>query len=42
MFFSHNYDKIKIDADGDLPLDETLIFHSVIILIKLVFDKNST
>ena len=42
MFFSHNYDKIRIDRNGDLPLDETPIFHNVIILIKFVSDKNST
>ena len=38
--FSHNYVKIKIDWDDDLALEETLSFHNVIILIKLVFNKD--
>ena len=37
--FSHNYERIKIDSSDSLPLEKTLTFHSVIILIKLVFNK---
>ena len=38
--FSHNYAKIKIDSDDDLPLEKTVTLHNVVILIKLVFNKN--
>ena len=37
--FPHNYVKIKIDSDNDLPLEETLPLH-VIILIKSILNKN--
>ena len=37
---SHNYAKIKIDSDDDLPLKKTLTMHNVVILIKSVFNKN--
>ena len=37
---SHNYGKIKIDSDNDLPLDETLTLHDVAILLRSVFNKN--
>ena len=37
---SPNYEKIKIDSDDDLPLQETLNLHNVIILSKSVFNKN--
>ena len=40
MFFSHNYEKIKIDLDVNSPLEETLTLHNVSILIKSVFNKN--
>ena len=36
---SYNYAKIKIDLDGDLPLEKALSLHNVII-VKSVFDKN--
>ena len=39
MFFSRNYARIKIDSYDSLPLEKTLTFHNVIILIKLVFIK---
>ena len=41
---SHNYAKIEIDSDVDLPLEhwqETLTTHNVVILIQLVFNKKS-
>ena len=38
--FPQIYAKIKIDSDDDLPLNETLTFHNVIIFIKSVFNKN--
>ena len=37
--FPHNYMKIKIDSDSNLPLEETLTLH-VIILIKSILNKN--
>ena len=40
MFFFHNYAKIKIDSDDDLPLENTLVMHNVVMLIKSVFNKN--
>ena len=40
MFVFHNYAKIKIDSYDSLHLEKTLNLHNVIILIKLVFDKN--
>ena len=40
LFDPEKYDaKIKIDLDGDLPLEKALSLHNVII-IKSVFDKN--
>ena len=38
--FSHNYAKIKVDSDGDLPLERTITMYNVVILIKSVFNKN--
>ena len=37
---SHNYAKIKSDLYNPLPLEKTLIFRDVIILIKKVLTKN--
>ena len=37
---SHNYAKIKIDPDDDLPLGETLSLQDVVMFIKSVFYKN--
>ena len=36
---SHNYANIKVDPYYSLPLEKTIIFHDVIILIKSVFNK---
>ena len=38
--FPQIYAKIKIDSDDDLPLNETMTFHNVIILLKSAFNKN--
>ena len=38
--FSHNYVRIKVDSFDSLPLEKTLTFHNVIILIKSVFIKD--
>ena len=40
---SHNYAKVKADSFDSLPLEKTLTFNNVKILIELVFnkDKNS-
>ena len=35
----HNYAKIKVDSYDFLPLERTLTFHNVIILIKSIFNK---
>ena len=32
--------RIKVDSYGSLPLEKTLTFHNVILLINLIFDKN--
>ena len=37
---SYNYLKIKVDSYNFLPLEKTLTFHNVIILIKSVFNKD--
>ena len=38
---SYNYVKIKVDSYGSLPLEKTIkLFHNVIILIKLVYNKD--
>ena len=31
---SHNYAKIKVDSYDSLPLEKTMTFHNVIILVK--------
>ena len=36
---SHNYTKIKVDSYNSLPLEKTMVFHNVIILIKSVWNK---
>ena len=35
--FSHNYARTKADSYDSLPLEKTLTFHNVIILIKSAF-----
>ena len=39
---SHSYAKLKVDSYDSLPLEKTMTFHNVIIVIKSVFykDKN--
>ena len=37
---SHYYAKIKVDSYNSLPLEKTLTFHIIIILIKSVFNKD--
>ena len=37
---SHNYAKIKVDSFNSFPLEKTLTFQNVLILIKSVFNKN--
>ena len=39
MFISHNYAKIEISSDDDLPLEETLTLCNVIILINSVLNE---
>ena len=36
---SHNYAKIKVDSYNSLPLEKTMTFHNVIILIQSLFNK---
>ena len=40
MFFSYSYASIKVDSDDNLPLEETLNLHNIIIFINLAFNKN--
>ena len=37
---NNNFARIKIDLYDSLPIEKMLTFHDVIILIKLVFNKN--
>ena len=37
---SHNFERIRIDSYNSLPIEKTQTFHNVIILIKLVVNKN--
>ena len=37
---SHNYAKLKVDSDDSSPLEKTMTFHNVIILVKSVFNKD--
>ena len=36
---SHNYAKFKVNSFDSLPLEKTMTFHNVIILIKSAFNK---
>ena len=36
----HNFARIKIDSYGSLPIEKTLTLHNIIILIKLVLNKD--
>ena len=38
--FSHYYVKIRVDSYDSLPIEKTLTWHSVIILIKSVLNKD--
>ena len=40
FFFFHGYAKIKVNSNNSLPLEKTMTFHNVIILIRSVFNKN--
>ena len=40
FFFFHGYAKIKVNPNNSLPLEKTMTFHNVIILIRSVFNKN--
>ena len=37
---SHSYAKVKVDSYNSLPLEKTMTFGNVIILIKLVWNKD--
>ena len=37
---SHNYAKIKANSYDSLPLEKTMTFHNVIIIVKSVFNKD--
>ena len=39
--FSYNYAKIESDLGDDLPLEETLTLHNVVILIKSVLKNQN-
>ena len=34
------YAKIKVDLYGSIPLEKTMTFHNVLVLIKSVFNKD--
>ena len=34
--FSHNYPRVKVNSNDSLPLENTLTFHNVIILVKSI------
>ena len=38
--YEKNYMKIKFNSDDDLPLNKPLIFHSVTITIRSVFEED--
>ena len=38
--YSHEYTKIKIYSDDDLPSEKPLDTHNVVILNKSIFNKN--
>ena len=38
--YFHNYAKIKIYSDDDLPLEKTLNLHNAVIIIKSVLNEN--
>ena len=38
--FNRKFEKIRIDSNNSLPIEKILTFHNVIILIKLVVNKN--
>ena len=40
FLWKKNYSKIKVDADDDLPLNKTLKFPTVTIIVRSVFQKN--
>ena len=40
IFFSHYFAKIKVDSYDSLPIEKTLTFYNVIILIKSVLNKD--
>ena len=42
MCFSHNYARIKAHSCHSLLLEKTMTFYNVIILIKLVFNKDKS
>ena len=37
---NHDFSGIRIDSNNSLPIEKTLTFHSVIILIKSVISEN--
>ena len=39
---SHNFAKTKLDSFDSLPLEKTITFHDVTILIKSVFNKDES
>ena len=38
---NHNFARIRIDSYNSSPVEKTLTFHNIIILIKSVFNKNT-
>ena len=40
MIFSHYHVKIKVDSYDTLPVEKKFTLHNVIVLIKLVLNKD--
>ena len=40
FFFFHYYARMQVDSYGSLTIENTLIFHNIIILIKSALSKD--
>ena len=40
LFYEKNYPKIKFDTDNDLPLNKSLKFPTLTIIVRSVFEEN--
>ena len=42
MFYERNYSRIGVNADDDIPLNKTLKFRTLTIIIECVFQTGET